>query len=134
MQKTDAAQKLRELLIEISPLLEEYTRRICPDCTDVCCKQKHGMLREQDIAYLAALGVDAPVHDPAVPLDGPCQFLGPIGCVKPRWQRAWKCTWYFCESLIKAMDEGPQQTARRIIEMTERMIEVRKQLEKHLHE
>lgn len=124
--KTAAAHELKELLVRFSPLIEEYTEKVCPDCTDVCCKQKHGMFQDRDIAYLAALDVDTSVHDPTIPLDGLCQFLGPAGCVKPRWQRAWKCTWYFCEALIKAMDEGPQQTARRISEMTEKMIEVRK--------
>ena len=124
--KTTAAQELKELLVRFSSLIEEYTKKVCPDCTDVCCKQKHGMFQERDIAYLAAVGVDTSIHDPALPLDGPCQFLGPTGCVKPRWQRAWKCTWYFCEALIKAMEEGPQQKARLISEMTEKMLEVRK--------
>ncbi len=123
--KTAAAQELKELLVRFSPLIEEYTKKVCPVCTDVCCKQKHGMLQERDGVYLAALGVETSVHDPTLPLDGPCQFLGPAGCVKPRWQRAWKCTWYFCEALIEAMDEGPQREARELTRMMERMMELR---------
>ncbi len=94
--------------------MEEYTRRVCPGCADICCRQKHGLFTLTDAAYLAALGKDVPPHDPGRPPDGPCQFLGPEGCAKPRWQRAWKCTWYFCDSLLRALDDGPQKRAREL--------------------
>ncbi|MBS1242523.1 MAG: hypothetical protein H6R44_278 [Nitrospirae bacterium] len=108
----EAARRLKQLLIENSPLIEEYTRQICPSCTEVCCKQRHGLFTEDDRAYLAALGEEVPPHDPSRPVDGSCQFLGASGCEKPRWQRAWKCTWYFCEPLLQALAEGPQKKAR----------------------
>jgi hypothetical protein len=109
---TAAARKLQQLLIDSSPMIEEYTRQICPSCTEVCCKQRHGLFTEADLAYLTALGEETPPHDPSRPLDGSCQFLGASGCAKPRWQRAWKCTWYFCEPLLQAIAEGPQRKAR----------------------
>ena len=125
--KQAIAQQLRELLTRLSPLIEEYTRNVCPDCTDVCCKQKHGMLLPKDIAYLAALGVETMPHDPVQP-DSLCQFLGPAGCSKGRWERAWKCTWYFCGPLIKAMDEGPRSKSRRITEMVQTAMTLREKL------
>ena len=109
---TNAALRLQQLLTETSPLIEAYTSTVCPSCTDVCCRQRHGLFTSRDRAYLAALRPEAPLHDPLHPLDGPCQFLGPEGCVKPRWQRAWKCTWYFCEPLLRALEEGPAKQAR----------------------
>ena len=108
----ETARRLKKLLIECSPLIEEYTRQICPSCTAVCCKQRHGLFTEGDRAYLAALDEEVPPHDPSRPVDGSCQFLGASGCEKPRWQRAWKCTWYFCEPLLRALAEGPQKKAR----------------------
>lgn len=126
--KAAIAQQLRELLTRISPLIEEYTGRVCPGCADVCCKQKHGMLLEKDIDYLAALGVETMPHDPLRSPDALCQFLGPAGCSKERWQRAWKCTWYFCAPLIKEMNEGPRSKSRRITEMVQRAMELREKL------
>ncbi len=111
---SENAQRLKMLLIESSPLIEGYTSRICPSCTEVCCKQRHGLFTEADCAYIAALGEKVPTHDPLVPPDGPCQFLGAGGCAKPRWQRAWKCTWFFCEPLLAALAEGPQKKARQL--------------------
>ena len=109
---TDAARRLKQFLLDSSPLIEEYTRQVCPSCKEVCCKQRHGLFTEADRAYLAALAEEVPPHDPSRPLDGPCQFLGASGCKKPRWQRAWKCTWYFCEPLLRVLAEGPQKKAR----------------------
>jgi hypothetical protein len=120
-RSAETARRLKKLLIESSPFIEEYTRQICPSCTGVCCKQRHGLFTEADLAYLSALGEEIPPHDPSRPVDGSCQFLGASGCGKPRWQRAWKCTWYFCEPLLRALDEGPQKKARQLSAALEEM-------------
>jgi hypothetical protein len=114
MMSSDTALRLKSLLSEISPIIEEYTGRVCPSCTDVCCRQKHGQYLEQDVRYLAALGVALPAVDASRPPEGPCGFLGPSGCLHPRWLRPWKCTWFFCGPLLAALDDGPQRTARRL--------------------
>ena len=121
--RIDAAGKLQQLLIESSPLIEEYTRQICPACTDVCCRQKHGIYRERDILHLNALGTAIPERDPARPLDGPCEALGGRGCTHPRWLRPFKCTWYFCDPLLEAMNDGPQKKARALSRAMQDMIE-----------
>ncbi len=116
------AEKLKQLLIESSPLIEEYTAAVCPDCADVCCRQKHGLYVERDMLYLNALDVEVPPRDDSMPLEGPCQFMGTRGCVKPRWLRPFKCTWYFCEPLLAALDQGPQRRARRLSAHIQEMI------------
>lgn len=118
---TRAALRLQQLLSETSPLIESCTSAVCPSCIDVCCRQRHGLYTDRDRAYLAALGADVPHHDPLLPLDGPCQFLGPDGCAKPRWQRAWKCTWFFCEPLLRALEAGPPKQARSLSAALEEM-------------
>lgn len=116
------AEKLKELLITSSPLIEDYTREICPACTDVCCRQKHGVFRERDITYLTALDLRVPAYDHERPAEGPCQFLAPTGCSLPRWQRPFKCTWYFCLQLLTAMDEGQRKKARGLSRTLEDMV------------
>ncbi len=118
---TRTAQELRQLLIEVSPLIEEHTARVCPACEEVCCRQRHGLFTPADRAYLDALGEPVPAHAADRPLDGPCQFLGPTGCAKPRWQRAWRCTWFFCSPLLQALEEGPQRKARALSAALERI-------------
>ncbi|HEX9019956.1 MAG TPA: hypothetical protein VF903_01705 [Nitrospirota bacterium] len=123
MPGTDvAAQRLKQLLIDSSPLIEEYTAAACPACADVCCRQKHGLYRERDILYLRGLGEAVPERDPARPAEGPCEAMGHHGCIQPRWLRPFKCTWYFCEPLIKAMNEGPPKKARKLTAFMQEMI------------
>ena len=121
--RSDAAGRLQKLLIESSPLIEEYTRKLCPSCTDVCCRQKHGIYHERDVIYLKALGTAIPDRDPARPLDGPCEALGVLGCTHPRWLRPFKCTWYFCDPLLEAMNDGPPKKARALSNVMKEMIE-----------
>jgi hypothetical protein len=118
------AYQLKLLLTASSPLIEEYTAAVCPGCTDVCCRQKHGLYRERDIQYLRALEEAIPQRDEARPLEGRCEMMGPQGCVQPRWMRPFKCTWYFCDPLLEAMNEGPQKKARRLAAMMQEMIDL----------
>jgi len=122
LSRAGTAKRLQRLLIESSPLIEEYTRELCPGCTDVCCRQRHGIYRERDVRYLSALGASLPERDPARPPDGPCEALGERGCNHPRWLRPFKCTWYFCEPILMAMRERPQRSARQLTAVMEEMI------------
>jgi hypothetical protein len=72
--------------------------------------------------YFAGVGVAVPRHDPSRHPDAPCQFLGGGGCTQARWQRAWKCTWYFCGPLLKAVQEGPPRKARTLSAALEKMV------------
>jgi len=115
------ATRLKELLIGVSPLIEEYTWQVCPQCQDVCCKQKHAIPEEKDILYMKLIGLPMSSLENRDP-ESPCQFLGEKGCIKPRWQRPLRCTWYFCEALLRAMDEGDQRKARRLIDMIKEIV------------
>ncbi len=124
MSKTPAAKQKR-LLIEISPMIEEFTAQVCPGCRDVCCKQRFGVMNEQDMGFCAALGAPRPEYDPGRMPDGPCQFMGAAGCVNPRWLRPWRCTAYFCDTLLAAMNSGPPKKVRRISALIQEIVDVR---------
>jgi hypothetical protein len=113
----DIALRLRQILIDLSPHIEEYTAAVCPECTDICCRQRHRLYSERDIGYLHGLGIPVPVRDEGRSLDGPCECMGPHGCIQPRWMRPFKCTWYFCEPLLAALNSGPQKKARNLSKM-----------------
>ena len=120
-----AADKIRQILTDLSPLVEEYTARVCPDCRDVCCKQRHGIMDEQDMRFRSALGAPLPSYEPERPLDGPCQFMGAQGCMNQRWLRPWRCTSYFCNALLDAMNSGPQKRARQISALIQEIVDIR---------
>jgi hypothetical protein len=119
------AENIKQLLIDLSPLIEEYTSLVCPGCNDVCCKQRHGIMNELDARYLSALGTPLPSYDPQRPPEGPCQFMGREGCVGPRWSRPWRCTAYFCDALLDAMNSGPQKKARYVSSLLQKIVDMR---------
>jgi hypothetical protein len=129
-KRTIIAEQLKRLLIESSPVIEEYAAAICSGCTDVCCRQKHGTFRDNDILYLRALGIDVPPRDQGRPPEGPCELMGPLGCVQPRWLRPFKCTWYFCGPLLKALSESPPRKTRRVSAMLQEMADLYDELAK----
>lgn len=124
----DTAREIKDLLSDLSPRIEQHTTVVCPTCTHTCCRQEHGRLRVQDIAYLVALGEPVPAADPGRDPSGPCRFLGVQGCTRHRWQRAWKCTWFFCDPLLRSIAKGPQKEARELTRMMNRVMELRKLL------
>jgi hypothetical protein len=126
--RIETADKMKRLLIGSSPMIEDYTREVCPACAEVCCRQKHGMFRENDIVYLHALGVEVPPRDQGRPLDGPCEWMGPRGCDRPRWLRPFKCTWFFCGPLLKAMNDGPSRKARQLSALLQEMADLYREL------
>ncbi len=125
IRDTNDAEKLKELLIQVSPLIEELTAKVCPECTSVCCKQKRCMPDPVDIRYRETLGLPRPEYDASRSPDDPCQFMSRSGCCLSRWQRPWRCTWYFCDPLLAAMNTGPQKTARKISGLIQQIVEIR---------
>lgn len=115
---------LRMLFEEISPLIEGYTSEVCPDCEDVCCKQKHAYYDSEDMICISALGLSSPEYSERG-LEEPCEFLSFNGCSRPRWQRPFRCTWYFCEPLLRHMSDGPGRPHRRLVSLLQDIVELR---------
>ena len=123
-----AASRLKRLLSEISPLIEEQTRKVCPDCRNVCCRQKHGTPDQKDLLFFDSLGVKGPKVDMTRPPEGPCEFLSSSGCILERWMRPFRCTWYFCAPLLAAMEEGPQRSHRKLVAMMDEIVRLHGEL------
>jgi hypothetical protein len=109
-----AARRLKKLLSQLSFMIEPYTQEVCPQCQEVCCKQRHAIPDERDRVFLVALGLESPPLDITRLPDEQCQFLGRMGCVNPRWMRPFRCTWFFCEPLLRAMESGPEKRYREL--------------------
>ncbi|NOZ24856.1 MAG: hypothetical protein GXO94_02030 [Nitrospirae bacterium] len=120
-------KRLRALFEEISPLIEGYTSKVCPSCEDVCCKQKHAYYDSEDLVYVSALGLALPEYGDRG-LEEPCEFLSVSGCSRPRWQRPFRCTWYFCEPLLRHMEEGPGRPYRRLVGLLQEIVELKGKL------
>jgi hypothetical protein len=84
----------------LGAFLEQHTAAVCPDCTSVCCINRHSYHAFDDIVYIHAIGEQIPIHNPAIDDSGSCQFLGKQGCTIARSLRPYRCNWYFCSPLL----------------------------------
>ena len=132
-RKIELALALREAYDEVSPMIEECTAEVCPDCTSVCCIDRHANHEPEDLNFLKALkayGETDPLpSEPPLELDAlPCRHLGASGCSIERWRRPHRCTWYFCSPLLKHFEEADPRAYRRLVAALRRVVEIRREL------
>ncbi len=123
-----AARRFLEEFDRIDPFIQSYTALVCPSCGTVCCAQIHGLPEFADVIGFHALGHSVPAYDLTRELNGPCQFMGIRGCVLPRTQRPYRCTWYFCDPLLVQIEIGPTSHYRHFIEMVQALAQARGEL------
>lgn len=97
---TCSARRAETLINAVSPLIEEYTAALCPACSSVCCINRHSRFDRSDVIFMTALQKDIPEEDPGIADTDTCRFLGSRGCILKRSQRPYRCTWFFCSSLL----------------------------------
>lgn len=122
---SELAEEMREAYDAVSPFIELHTSRVCPDCQRVCCIDRHGTHEPEDLAVIAALGETPPPEQPLVPDTVPCRQLAPTGCGLERWQRPYRCTWYFCTALLDEMPEEDPRGYREFMEKLKRLQDLR---------
>lgn len=103
----ELAQKLKDGIEKISPFIQQSTDKVCPDCKDVCCINKHGYYNREDLIYIHALGLRPPAYEFKRKDSDPCQFLSERGCIMERAVRPSSCNWYFCDSMFEHMEKRP---------------------------
>jgi hypothetical protein len=101
----DIASGIAEEIENLSAFIQPLTAVVCPECSSVCCINRHSYHTFDDIVYIYALGEQIPFHTPGLDGSGPCQFLGKLGCALPRSLRPYRCNWYFCSPLLARITE-----------------------------
>ncbi len=91
---------IRDEYSRLEPLLQEFTEGFCARCKDPCCVNRHGFPDFEDLVVQKCLGIRARTCEKGLKDTGPCQCLGPMGCVLNRLERSYRCTWYFCEEVL----------------------------------
>ena len=109
----------------VGGFIEKHTQAVCPSCESVCCIDRHGTYEPEDLVLLQSLGLE-PHHERQKENDtGPCRFLSANGCGLPRWQRPFRCTWYFCTCLLDAMPLKNPKEYREFVGALDRLVNLR---------
>ncbi len=100
----DLALEIKDTFDTVSPFIEKHTALVCPECNHLCCKDKHGRHDEDDIRFLNALDESIPLDQPDRDESGPCRYMSDTGCSIGRYLRPFRCTHFFCDPLLKSLE------------------------------
>jgi hypothetical protein len=106
------ALEMKEAFRTLSPFIEKHTALVCPACTSICCEDKHGRHDEHDCRFLIALGAVVPPEDAGRDASGPCRYMTAGGCSEERWKRPFRCTHFFCNNLLKSLENDDAKLYR----------------------
>lgn len=124
----ELAIEIREAFNAVSPFIEKHTAVVCPDCSNLCCKDKHGRHDKDDIKFLKALGEPVPEEMADRSESGPCRFMGRTGCSLERYLRPFRCTHFFCAPLLESLEQDNAKLYRAFIEYLQHLVRTRAKL------
>lgn len=102
LEMIEIGKRLKDDYLRLEPILKRFTEKFCASCKNPCCVNRHGFPDFEDLVVQRCLGIKSRAYEKGLKDTGTCQFLGPKGCVLERFERSYRCTWYFCD---KVMDE-----------------------------
>jgi len=124
----DLALQLRDAYNTLSPFIEKHTSIVCPECEEVCCIDKHSHYDKNDLIYLRALGAEVYLNPPYREETGPCRYMSEKGCSRERWERPFRCTYFFCNPLLKSLENDSAKLYRAFLDYFQYVISVRQKL------
>jgi len=122
------ARELKEAFNTVSPFIEKHTAIVCPECTQVCCADKHGRYDSNDLLFLEALDADIPEFSHERNEDDACRFIGETGCCLERWMRPYRCTFFFCDTLLKGLETDNAKLYRAFLDYFQHLVSLRQEL------
>jgi hypothetical protein len=125
---SNLAREVADLVIAMDQFQQAACAAVCPECSSVCCINRHAYHEHEDIIYLAALGERMPLYNTEIPDTDPCQFLGSDGCTISRHLRPHRCNAYFCAPMLEYLENGPAPEYRRFIHGLERVTQKREEM------
>jgi len=126
--RKELARELKEAFNAVSPFIEKHTAIVCPECEKVCCADKHGRHDSNDLLFLHSLGADVPESHHERNEDNSCRFIGETGCCLERWMRPYRCTFFFCDPLLKSLESDNAKLYRAFLDYFQYLVSLRQEL------
>ena len=120
--------EIKDAFDSISPYIQRHTEAVCPSCPGVCCVNRHSYYDKSDMVFINALGLKGSNYKADREENKPCRFLQDDGCSLPRYMRPFRCTWYFCESLLDSMQKDKAKEYRAFVSAFQRLQGIRQKL------
>lgn len=114
---------------ELDVSLNSLCDSTCPECTDVCCTIATVWYDQRDILTYHLVTGKLPIKQVSRDGAGICCHLGDTGCMLPRLQRPFICTWYICKTQTAILRSEKDNPHIKIQEQIQMVKECRKKIE-----
>ena len=111
----DLAEQIRCRVDLLDPMLDALCADTCSGCTDKCCVKATLWYDFKDLLGFHLGMAPVPAFQLSPESERPCRFLEPSGCVLPRIERPFICTWYICAAQKRLLG-GWLPSSRQFIE------------------
>lgn len=108
------AEAVRIHLESVFPALDALCRVTCPECPSPCCLEASVYADFRDLLFLVVLDLSPPPGQLRDAADASCRYHTPRGCILPRMQRPWICTWYLCARQKALLRQWPETDRQRL--------------------
>ena len=100
---------IKESFIELDSYFLKITKQKCRFCIDHCCVNRHGFPDFEDLIVRRSMKLSLLEYDFSVIDTKDCQFLGKTGCILKRFERSYRCSWYFCDEVFDYFEKNDQK-------------------------
>ncbi|MFQ3573836.1 MAG: hypothetical protein SNJ53_04300 [Thermodesulfovibrionales bacterium] len=122
------AQQIMSIINHVDASIQSFTSQVCINCRDVCCINLHSYYELGDIIYLCLIEEGCPLHRSGLADRESCQFLSHTGCTLRRFQRPFRCNWYFCSDLIQFIGTYGKKQGRVLSDKMQGLIYTRSEM------
>jgi hypothetical protein len=134
-ERAELALQIKEAFNTVSPFIEKHSAIVCPECKKVCCADKHGRYDDDDVTFLKSLGERHDQESNGMDKEGSCRFIFETGCSLERWRRPFRCTLFFCDALLKSLENDNAKLHMAFVEYFQYLVSLREKLiEEYGHE
>ncbi|GBE41158.1 MAG TPA: hypothetical protein ENH18_03130 [Nitrospirae bacterium] len=77
---------------------------------------------------MGALGIDTASDSCGREEAGRCRYMTEKGSDLDRWMRPYRCTFFFCDALLKSLENDNAKLYRTFMEYFKHMVSIRKKL------
>jgi len=124
----DLALEIKATFDLLSPFIEKHTLVVCPDCKKVCCADRHGLYDDDDLSFLNALGEESCQESGSFNKNDSCRYIYETGCSLERWRRPYRCTFFFCDALLKSIESDDPKLYRAFMSYFQHLVYLRQKL------
>jgi hypothetical protein len=128
-QARNTAGCIKTLIVSIDDALNILGSEICAQCLAPCCKVADVSYDFKDLVFIHMAEQAMPKGQPRRMAGEICRYLGPEGCLIPRIQRPWICTWYICAAQKNYMDGHHEISRSHLLSVIAQISTLRKQME-----